>query len=252
MHDSRNKCSKSKSKVAYFQRISNQNLEETEEDNMTTYAIPMGEARYPIKCNTKLDPRIKVSGIGDILRLPLIVQVRGDFNEESAELFANDFHTAEASGQDIVPIVIDSYGGDIYALLSMIDIIESSVVPVATIGIGKAMSAGAVLLSCGNDGLRFCSPHATVMIHSAWEAGISGNADEVKVNAEELMRLNHKVLEILSINCGHPKDYFHKIMSAKKNTDWFLSAREAKKHKIINEIRIPEFFVEVSAKIDFK
>ena len=252
MYDVRNKSLVSKSKARTFQSVSH-NLEEMEEEYMTTYAIPMGgEARYPIKCNTKLDPRIKVSGIGDILRLPQIVQVRGDFNEESAELFANDFHTAESSGQDIVPIVIDSYGGDIYSLLSMIDIIESSVVPVATIGIGKAMSAGAVLLSCGNDGLRFCSPNATVMIHSAWEAGISGNADEVKVNAEELMRLNHKVLEILSINCGHTKDYFHKIMSAKKNTDWFLSAREAKKHKIINEIRIPEFFVEVSAKVEFK
>jgi ATP-dependent Clp protease protease subunit len=221
---------------------------------MPTFSVPIGNdnTRFPIKCRTKLDPNIKVSNVSDILKMPQIVQVRGEFNEESAEEFANAFHTAESSGQSVIPIVIDSYGGDIYALLSMIDIIEGSSVPVATIVVGKAMSAGAVLVSCGTEGMRFASPHSTIMIHSAWEAGISGNADEVKVNAEELMRLNRKVLEILSVNCGHPKDYVHKIMNAKKNTDWFLNPREAKKHNIINEIRIPEFHIEVTSKVEFR
>lgn len=222
---------------------------------MPTYQVPFSGGdvpRYPIKCNTKLDPRIKINSVSDILKLPQIVQVRGEFNEEMAEDFANAFHSAENSGQEIIPIVIDSYGGDIYALLSMIDIINASSVPVATIVTGKAMSAGAVLLSCGTEGLRFASPHATIMIHSAWEAGISGNADEVKVNAEELMRLNQKVLEILSLNCGHPKTYFHNVMNNKKNTDWFLNAKEAKKQNLINEIRIPEFHVEVTARVEFR
>lgn len=229
------------------------------EDNLEKeemqHIVPIGlndTTRFPIKCVTKIDPNIKVSSISDIIKLPQIVQVRGEFSEETAEDFANSFHVAENSGQPIVPIVIDSYGGDIYALLSMIDIIQASTIPVATIVTGKAMSAGAVLLSCGHEGMRFASPNATLMIHSAWETGISGNADEVKVNAEELMRLNQKVLEILSGNCGHSKDYFYKIMNHKKNTDWFLNAKEAKKHNIVNHVKIPEFHIEVTSKIEFR
>jgi len=229
-------------------------VKSSESDDMPTFSVPIGgdNSRLAIKCRTKLDPSLKISNVSEVLKMPQVVQVRGEFNEESAEEFANAFHTAEGTGQGIVPIVIDSYGGDIYALLSMIDIIQASSVPVATIVMGKAMSAGAVLASCGTEGLRFASPHSTIMIHSAWEAGISGNADEVKVNAEELMRLNRKVLEILSVNCGHPKDYVHKIMNAKKNTDWFLSPREAKRHNIVNEIRIPEFHLEIISKVEFR
>jgi ATP-dependent Clp protease, protease subunit len=229
--------------------------EDNSEKEEMQHIVPIGfgdSTRFPIKCVTKIDPSIKVSSASDIIKLPQIVQVRGEFSEETAEEFANAFHVAENNGQPVIPIVIDSYGGDIYALLSMIDIIQASSVPVATIVTGKAMSAGAVLLSCGHEGMRFASPHATIMIHSAWESGISGNADEMKVNAEELMRLNHKVLEIMSLNCGHGKDYYTKIMNQKKNTDWFINSKEAKKHNLINNIRIPEFHIEVTSKTEFK
>lgn len=206
--------------------------------------------RYPMKCKVTIDPKVRIPA--EVLQLPHVVQVRGEFSEETAEDFANAFNAAENTGQEIIPVVIDSYGGDIYALMSMIDVIQASSVPVATIVTGKAMSAGAALLTCGAEGLRFAGPNATIMIHSAWETGLSGNADEVKVGADELMRLNKRVLEIMSKNCGHDKDYFHKVMVQKKNTDWYLQPKEALKHNIVNEVRVPEFEVAVKMVVEFK
>lgn len=222
---------------------------ESEMQNTILFKHPEG-TRYPMKCKVEIDPNVRVTN--EFLRLPHIVQVRGEFNEETAEDFANAFNAAENTGQEIIPIVIDSYGGDIYALMSMIDIIQASSVPVATIVTGKAMSAGAVLLTCGTEGYRFAAPNSTIMIHSAWETGLSGNAEEVKVGADELMRLNKKILEIMSKNCGQEKEYFHKTMVQKKNTDWFLQAKEALKHNIVNHIRVPEFNVSVKMHTVFK
>lgn len=207
--------------------------------------------RSPLKTSVDIDPRIKVVNPTDLLRMPEVVQLRGDFTEEMAEEFAHNFNMAEASGQEVIPIIIDSYGGDVYALMGIIDIIRASKAKIATICLGKAMSAGAVVLSCGHDGLRFASPHSTIMIHSA-SGGAFGTAEEVKVNTKELMRVNNKLLEIMSVNCGHKKDHFLKLLHSKKNTDLYLTPAEAKKHKIVNEIRIPEFEISVKATVNFK
>lgn len=206
--------------------------------------------RYPMKCKVTIDPKVRIPA--ELLQLPHVVQVRGEFSEEMAEDFANAFNLAENTGQEIIPVVIDSYGGDIYALLSMIDTINNASVPVATIVTGKAMSAGAVLLTCGAPGYRFAAPNATIMVHSAWETGLSGNADEVKVGADELMRLNQRILEVMSKNCGKDKDYFHELMTKKKNTDWYITSKEALKHGMINDVRIPEFQVDVRMSVKFK
>lgn len=205
--------------------------------------------RNPIKCKVTVDPKILVPA--EFLTLPQVVQVRGEFCEEMAEAFAHDFHAAEQSGQEIIPIVIDSFGGDVYSLMSMIDIINNSSATVATIVMGKAMSCGAVLLTCGDKGLRFASPNSTIMVHQAWTPGASGNPDEIKVTADELARVSNKILEIMSLNCDHPKDYFAKKVAARKNTDWFLTANEALKHKIVNKLSIPEFEVVVNMETRF-
>ena len=82
---------------------------------------------------------------------------------------------AHSTGQKVIPVVIDSYGGQVYSLMSMIAAIESAELPVATIVEGKAMSCGAVLLSFGEQGMRFADPHATVMIHDVSSGGYGKN-----------------------------------------------------------------------------
>ena len=100
----------------------------------------------------------------ELHRPPVIVRVN-KFNEEAAEKFTKQMDAAQNSGQPIVPIVIDSYGGQVYSLMSMISNIKAAGLPIATIIEGKAMSCGAILFSFGHDGMRYMDKDATLMIH---------------------------------------------------------------------------------------
>ena len=102
------------------------------------------------------DPYIKGS-IKDLIESPVIIRV-SEITELTAKEFSKQMTDAYNTGQDVIPIVIDSFGGDAYALLSMLSDIESSKLPIVTVCVGKAMSAGAILLAHGIPGGRFIDP----------------------------------------------------------------------------------------------
>ncbi len=179
-----------------------------------------------------------------LYRSPITILVN-KFTEDSAKDFKKDMFRAQNSGQKIIPIEIDSYGGEVYSLLKMIDVIKSSTVPVATICMGKAMSCGAILLTFGAEGHRYMAPTAAVMIHEV-SSGSCGKVEEIKADAKEVERLNQLALKLMANNCGKDSEYFLKIVHEKSHADWFLDAEETKKHNIVNHIRIPRM------KLDFK
>ena len=119
---------------------------------------------------------------------PVIIRVN-KFDEKAAQDFNNKMAAAQSTGQKVVPVIIDSYGGQVYSLMSMISAIKSSEIPVATIVEGKAMSCGAVLLSFGEQGMRFADPDATVMIHDVSSGGY-GKIEELKADVKEAERLD--------------------------------------------------------------
>ena len=157
---------------------------------------------------------------------------------------------AHSTGQKVIPIVIDSYGGQVYSLMSMISAIESADVPVATIVEGKAMSCGAVLLSFGEHGLRFADPNATVMIHDVSSGGY-GKIEELKADVKEAERLDEKIFTMMARNCGKKDDFFKKKVFNKKHADWFMDAQEAKRHGLVNHLRVPKLNIKVDVDIDF-
>lgn len=181
---------------------------------------------------------------------PIIITVN-EFTEESAQKFHNEMCAAHNSGQKVIPVEIDSYGGQVYSLMSMIGAIKSSRLPVATIVQGKAMSCGAILASFGSEGLRFMDKDATMMIHDVSSYAF-GKIEELKADAREAERLNSKVYTMMARNCGKPDDYFTKIIHDKGHADWFLDAEEAKEHKLIDQIRMPELIIKVSVDIDLE
>ena len=168
---------------------------------------------------------------------PIIIRVN-KFDEESAKEFTDAMSRAQNTGQTVIPIVIDSYGGQVYSLMSMIAAIKASRVPVATIIEGKAMSCGAILFSFGSEGKRYMDPDATLMIHDV-SSGAWGKVEEIKADAKEVERLNKKVYEMMARNCGKPSDYFLKLVHEKGHADWYLDANDAKGHNLANELRIP-------------
>lgn len=196
---------------------------------------------------TDIDPKIKEL---ELRKQPVIIRVN-KFTEESAKKFSQEMAQAHNTGQKIIPIVIDSYGGQVYSLMSMVSAIKHAELPVATIVEGKAMSCGAVLFSFGEEGMRFMDPNATVMIHDVSSVDL-GKVEELKAGAKEADRLNSEIYTMMARNCGKKDDYFMKIVDKKKHADWFLTAEEAKKHNMANHLRVPKIHIKVSVDIDFE
>ena len=170
--------------------------------------------------------------------LPTIVRVT-KFDETSAKAFSTAVMKAQNTGQPVLPIIIDSYGGQVYSLMSMISDIKHSRIPIATIVQGKAMSCGAILFSFGAEGMRYMDPDATVMIHDV-SSMEHGKVEELKASADESERLNQKIYSMMAENCGHHRDYFLDIVHEKGHADWFLEGDACKKHNLANHLRIPE------------
>lgn len=196
-----------------------------------------------------IDNRILVKNKSELLLQPRMVFVN-DFTESSAKKFSEEMHMAEDTGQEIIPIYIDSFGGYCDALTNMFDVINSCSAKIATIAVGKAMSCGALLLSYGAEGYRYMGPNSRIMIHEV-ASGAHGKVSAIKADAEESMRLNKMLMKTMSNNTGHEDDYYWNIIHEKSHADWYLTAQEAKKHNLINHIKFPRFDVTVDVKIKF-
>jgi ATP-dependent Clp protease, protease subunit len=197
--------------------------------------------------NTNLKTSFKA--LKDLIEDPLIIRVT-DFNEESCEKFSEQMNRAVNSGQPLIPIVINSYGGYVDSLFAMLDMIDNCPVPVATICEGKAMSCGSVLLSCGAEGMRFCAPTSRVMIHEV-SSGFYGKNSEIQADAQETNRLNKLLLERMAKNCGQPKNYFIDLVRKNNNLDLYLTPQQALKHNLVNHIDVPTMLINVQSSIEF-
>lgn len=200
-----------------------------------------------MKWTTKVSPLLKEF---ELRKSPIIVRVN-KFDEESAKKFDEEMAQAHNTGQKVIPVVIDSYGGQVYSLMAMISCIKNAELPVATIVEGKAMSCGAILTTFGTEGMRFMDPNSTIMVHDV-SSGDFGKIEELKSSVGEAERLNDIVYKMMARNCGKKEDYFLKIVDQKKHADWFMGAEEALKHNIVNQLRVPKFNIDVSVSIEFE
>lgn len=161
------------------------------------------------------------------------------FGEIGLKRFMEKFFKLESDPEiSLIPIFISSYGGSVHGLLGMRDIIKSSSKPVATIALGKAMSAGACLLASGDKGLRFVAPSASIMVHEVSSGGW-GKSNDLQIAAAETERLNAVLLKNLSEDTGKTVQQIHEKFASLKNADWFLSASEAVKFGLADNIAVP-------------
>lgn len=196
---------------------------------------------------TTIDPKIKTV---ELRTSPIIIRVN-KFDEASAKDFATKMALAHNTGQNVIPVVIDSYGGQVYSLMSMISSIKSSELPVATIVEGKAMSCGVVLFACGTEGYRYITEDATLMIHdvSSWTGGKNS---EIQEGARETERLNEKIYEILSENSSKSKKWYNKKINKKGRADWFIEPEEAIEIGLADLIGMPKLTINVKLDIDLE
>jgi len=195
---------------------------------------------------TEIDPRVKARGEDLLIEQPQVFTLTR-FTDEACEKLHEVINKANDLGQDVLPVIVDSYGGSVYTLLHVIDMLKGCGMPVATFVAGKAMSAGAILAGLGTPGLRFASPNATFMLHEVSSFSI-GKVEEIKSDAEETDRLNKLIFNKLDENCGHERGHFLDLVHRKSHADWYLTAKEAKKHNLIDHIRVPTFSCHVEVK----
>lgn len=162
-----------------------------------------------------------------------------EFKESSVLDFYKNIRKLEAdSSVRVIPILIDSYGGQVYSLLAMLDIMSTITKPIATIALGKAMSCGAILLSAGTKGFRFIGPNSYVMIHEVSSFDY-GKTEDMKNSVEHTKTLNSKVLQLLAKNSNKTATYIQQQLKKRSNVDWYLDANETKKLGLVDHVSLP-------------
>lgn len=171
--------------------------------------------------------------------MPTLVWVN-DINEANAKLFVEQIMKIDSSkNQDVIPIFIDSSGGEVYSLLSILNAMQACIKPIATVAIGKAMSCGAILLTCGTKGLRFAGEHSVILIHEVFSHQW-GKTQDVLTETTQVNKLNDKLLEILAKNTKFKSiTHIKTLLKKRSNTDWYMTADEALEWGLIDEINIP-------------
>jgi len=126
---------------------------------------------------------------------------------------------------------INSPGGVVTAGLAIYDTMQYLKAPVSTICVGQAASMGALLLACGAPGKRYALPHSRIMIHQPL-GGFQGQATDISIHAQEILRLKEKLNEIMAEHTGQDL----KKLSADTERDFFMGSEAAKEYGIIDDI----------------
>ena len=140
------------------------------------------------------------------------------------------FLESEDPGKDI-HMYINSPGGSVSAGLAIYDTMQYIKCDVSTICIGMAASMGAFLLSAGTKGKRLALPNSTIMIHQP-SGGAQGQATEIKIVAEQILKTKRKLNEILAANTGKPLEQ----IEIDTERDNYMSAEEAKAYGLIDNV----------------
>lgn len=162
-----------------------------------------------------------------------ILFLSGDMNEQKSHEIISRLITLDYQNpsKDIL-LYIDSYGGDVYSLISIHDTIKMLRCDVATVCVGKAMSAAAILLMSGCHGKRFITPNSRVMLHEVSSYGDEGKLTFIKdalKETEKLQALLEGFVKLYTkMTAKQIKDVFSK--------DFYMDASQAKKFMIVDHI----------------
>ena len=161
-----------------------------------------------------------------------IIFLADEVNDQTASLVVAQFLFLESEDPNKdIQLYINSPGGSVTAGMAIYDTMNYIKCDVSTICIGMAASMGAFLLSSGAKGKRLALPNAEVMIHQP-SGGAKGQATEIQIVAENILKTKKKLNEILAKNTG--QDYEKVVEDTER--DNFMSAEEAKAYGLIDEI----------------
>ena len=163
-----------------------------------------------------------------------VVFLVGPVNEVTANVIVAQLLFLESDNPDKdISFYINSPGGSVSAGLAIYDTMQFIKPDVSTLCVGQAASMGALLLTAGAKGKRFCLPNSRVMIHQPM-GGFQGQASDIDIHAKEILFLKGKLIEIMARHTGQ------KIETIEKDTDRdnFLSAEQAVQYGLVDKVLV--------------
>ena len=160
-----------------------------------------------------------------------IIILNGEIDDNTSNVVIAELLYLDSINNKDISLYINSNGGSVTSGMAIYDTMNFIKSDVSVICIGIAASMAAFLLSSGTKGKRYALPNAEIMIHQPL-GGAKGQATEIQIAAERIIKLKHKMNKLLSKNTNNP------IEKIEKDTerDYFMSAIEAKEYGIIDKI----------------
>ena len=160
-----------------------------------------------------------------------IIFLSGEINDETSNIIVSELLYLDSINHNDISLYINSPGGSITSGMAIMDTMNYVKSDVSTICIGMAASMGAFLLSCGKRGKRYILPNAEVMIHQPL-GGATGQATEIKIAAERILKLKDKLNKLLAKNTNQDLEK----IEIDTERDYFMNSEEALEYGIIDKI----------------
>jgi ATP-dependent Clp protease protease subunit len=176
--------------------------------------------------------RYRQMSLDDMLLENRIVFLIGAISyDKAAEVIMKMLYLDNLKRKNEISLYINSPGGSVDDTMAIYDTIRFIGSPVATYCIGRAQSGAAVILAAGTKGKRHALSHAKIMLHQPW-GGVSGQAADIKIQVEEILKAKTMINEILARHTGQP---IEKI-AAETERDRYMTADEAQQYGLIDEV----------------
>lgn len=198
---------------------------------MATHSIPSSNMLVPMVIEKSQFGERAYDIYSRLLR-ERIVFLGGGINDDVANLIISQllFLEAEDPKKDIF-LYVNSPGGHVHSGLAIVDAMNHVKPDVATVAVGMAASMGSIILASGAKGKRFALPNADIMIHQP-HGGAEGQASDIEISAKRILSLRDRLNKILAKQSGQPLEKIERDV----DRDFFLTADEAKKYGIVDQV----------------
>ena len=160
-----------------------------------------------------------------------IIILNGEIDDNTSNIIVAELLYLDSINNEDISLYINSPGGSVTAGMAIYDTMNYIKSDVSTICVGIAASMASILLSSGTKGKRYALPNSEVMIHQPL-GGVQGQATEIKIAAERILKLKDKVNKLLSINTNQDI----KKIESDTERDNFMNSEEALKYGLIDKI----------------
>ena len=176
--------------------------------------------------------RYRQMSLDDMLLENRIVFLIGEISyQRAAEVIMKMLYLDNLKRDAEISLYINSPGGSVDDTMAIYDTMCFASSPIATYCIGRAQSGAAIILAAGKKGKRHALPHAKLMLHQPW-GGVSGQAADIKIQAEEILKAKTMINEILAKHTGQSVEK----IAAETERDRYMTADEARQYGLIDEV----------------